>query len=536
MNGLKQEDPDFHQYCKELFMIICQSSLQNENNNENSNRKKSASKSKKESTIQRKQDDGKNKQPRQVSSSQRRISGLNQQKTKNEQLNRQIANNKNIKNQQQPKRNASLLQNKNNNAQGNNFDNQRQKRESNLNQMKQDRQRAASKKKNFGDKNSQVLIQSVRLDFETFTKNYRQFATLRNVVYCIHEKLKKRELKLLKRDKSKPQFKDAPHQKVVNIYLDQEDMEFDDPRGDESDGYDNGRDLDFESHDSNDFDRDPKQALEDSFFIRNNMKQFEEFYDSDNPLNELNDLDPDAMGSQFFDESQYVAEIDNYHLNDGQMEFLVHHVNNDPTTRNDVTSRKENDFEKTQELNFKDLNEQQIAQSSRMNNRYNSRVSNIDITMPDYFAGQDQIKTPIYKDKNNNPNSNMSRLEQVLDNSRRQQDASFSQRYQFKNNAIPQMRGDEDDEDEKLEELENLMKTIHKVGDSQVQQNDANKVDGINLDQIDIKIEDQAKNQSSPSKESDKNDKKQVRKESEKGIKKENSKNKNACCACCTIF
>lgn len=32
--------------------------------------------------------------------------------------------------------------------------------------------------------------------------------------------------------------------------------------------------------------------------------------DSDNPLNELNDLDPDAMGSQIFEDEDYNNQIE----------------------------------------------------------------------------------------------------------------------------------------------------------------------------------------------------------------------------------
>jgi hypothetical protein len=79
-------------------------------------------------------------------------------------------------------------------------------------------------------------------------------------------------------------------------------MEFDEIRAD-SNGFDNDRELDFDSNDNSDDDIEPdrKQALEESFFVRNkkNNQIFndDEFYDTDNPLNELNDLDPDALGS-----------------------------------------------------------------------------------------------------------------------------------------------------------------------------------------------------------------------------------------------
>lgn len=71
-------------------------------------------------------------------------------------------------------------------------------------QMKQDKLRANQVKRNFGDKNSQVPIHYARLDFETFKERYKSFSTLRNIVYCIHERLlQAQEKKRLKRQKSR---------------------------------------------------------------------------------------------------------------------------------------------------------------------------------------------------------------------------------------------------------------------------------------------------------------------------------------------
>ena len=73
MKGLRQEDPEFHRYCKELFMMVCQSTLeQKESKLQN---KKSPAAIKPKLINQRvepvkRADDGKSKQPRQKSASQ----------------------------------------------------------------------------------------------------------------------------------------------------------------------------------------------------------------------------------------------------------------------------------------------------------------------------------------------------------------------------------------------------------------------------------------------------------------------------------
>ena len=99
--------------------------------------------------------------------------------------------------------------------------------------------------------------------------------------------------------------------------------------------FDEDRDDDFDSseEDSDDLERASEYVLEDSFygkeiFVPKSRSMFQHFDLEDNPLNDLNDQDPDALGSQYQD-SQFVAEeiYDGFNPPEQDLVFEVNHVN-----------------------------------------------------------------------------------------------------------------------------------------------------------------------------------------------------------------
>eukprot|EP00347_Sterkiella_histriomuscorum_P024053 403332464 len=533
--------------------------------------------------AQRKQDDTRSRQPRQnqqrpktagvrEDSKQRNKGGINLVNQKNQpNHNRQISNNKLLKDQkgsQHPKDSEV--------AGGN-------RKESNLGRMQNDRKRVASNKRHFGDKNVQVPIHSVKLDFETFSANYKMFATLRNIVFSIHEKLLKRDKQQKQKDRSNNNIKQAKVQKpyqrnesrdykmqpsiaakqqqqlgdakkngaVVNIYLSQEDMEFDrddsDDRDDERDDSFgcSDRDDDFSDSIDSDFERDSKEMLESSFFDRADFnpksqtvqpKGYNQGFsddESDNPLNDFNDRgDPYEEGSEFLNDSQ-IYPIHNPHLqnNSGDDDFqhedqdnidfedLKFEVNIIESNNMQSNLKRTTDFEQTQQLNFNGMNhDQSLTQSQRMNLRYQQRNSLIENNNNEQAnnnqqinlgsndkqsANQWQSKSPnniMSNNMNSNRNQDVSNRSHLggQNLSRLNQDISFSARVGQKDQVIKLAGEEEDDglqpdpEDEKLDELDTLMKIIHRVGDSTVKKDGhsliLNNGEALDLDMIKIEV------------------------------------------------
>lgn len=173
-------------------------------------------------------------------------------------------------------------------------------------------------------------------------------------------------------------------------------MEFDN-HNEQDDDYDEGfnderDDVDDDEPDrddisdsiSSDFSRDSKQVLEDSFFEKRAFLPDTKYLDSkmdfdlesNNPLNDLNDIDPEAMGSAWWESSAFNSQV----VDQEQIEFKIHNADSSPPL---VTAREikiENDqLEGTQVLVFhSSIKHDNSMTQSKENKRYvNPQLTNV---------------------------------------------------------------------------------------------------------------------------------------------------------------